>query len=309
MAGLGAFFVHAHDAVGTGAREPSVRGVPLLVLAAAGRRGFRPIAVGVSVVAALNLNLFYGFGDGIGYALPRAITIIDPTVIAARQRFLLRHAAPGNAPANAPLHARPACSGLPRLPHSAGAEQSPPAPTSTNEEGDRAKNGPESRDQRRADVISPSVTSRANNAECGIATRSSTGGSTIQPAPPVQAASCPPAATVGEPADLPMPSKMKKIPTAIRRMARPVPWRSMATTCCRALERADDDHRLLRRTRVVARIHRFAHARDGLHAVAGVQAWRVDHVAVPWAIGKARRLDQVALGHDQPAVDRRQILG
>ena len=57
--------------------------VPLLVLAAAGRPGFRPIAVGVSVVAALNLNLFYGFGDGIGYALPRAITIIDLTVIVA----------------------------------------------------------------------------------------------------------------------------------------------------------------------------------------------------------------------------------
>ncbi len=34
-------------------------------------------------MAALNLNLFYGFGDGIGYALPRAITIIDLTVIVA----------------------------------------------------------------------------------------------------------------------------------------------------------------------------------------------------------------------------------
>jgi hypothetical protein len=39
--------------------------------------------VGVSAVVALNLNLFYGFGDGIGYALPRGVTIIDVTVIVA----------------------------------------------------------------------------------------------------------------------------------------------------------------------------------------------------------------------------------
>jgi len=32
---------------------------------------------------ALNLNLFYGFGDGVGYALPRGITIVDLTVILA----------------------------------------------------------------------------------------------------------------------------------------------------------------------------------------------------------------------------------
>jgi hypothetical protein len=63
--------------------------VPLLVLAAAGRPGFRPIAAGVSAVVALNLNLFYGFGDGIGYALPRAITIIDLTVIVALFNCLL----------------------------------------------------------------------------------------------------------------------------------------------------------------------------------------------------------------------------
>jgi hypothetical protein len=53
------------------------------VLASAGRRAFRPICIGVSAVAALNLNLFYGFGDGIGYALPRGLTIVDVTVIVA----------------------------------------------------------------------------------------------------------------------------------------------------------------------------------------------------------------------------------
>ena len=57
--------------------------MPLLVLASAGRRAFLPIAAGVSAIVALNLNLFYGFGDGIGYALPRAITVVDLTVILA----------------------------------------------------------------------------------------------------------------------------------------------------------------------------------------------------------------------------------
>ena len=48
-----------------------------------------PIAVGVSAVVALNLNLFYGFGDGIGYALPRAITVVDATVVVALAQLLL----------------------------------------------------------------------------------------------------------------------------------------------------------------------------------------------------------------------------
>jgi len=65
------------------------------VLASAGRRAFAPICVGVSAVVALNLNVFYGFGDGIGYALPRGITVIDITVILALvNSFLLSwHAA------------------------------------------------------------------------------------------------------------------------------------------------------------------------------------------------------------------------
>jgi hypothetical protein len=84
FAAVGAFCVHAYATLSAQVHENHLfAAVPLLVLAAAGRRGFRPIAVGVSVVAALNLNLFYGFGDGIGYALPRAITIIDLTVLVA----------------------------------------------------------------------------------------------------------------------------------------------------------------------------------------------------------------------------------
>jgi hypothetical protein len=84
FAGLAGFLVHAYATLSAQVHENHLfAAVPLLLLAAAGRRGFRPIAVGVSLVVALNLNLFYGFGDGIGYALPRAITIVDLTIIVA----------------------------------------------------------------------------------------------------------------------------------------------------------------------------------------------------------------------------------
>ena len=84
LAGVGAFLVHAYATLSAQVHENHLfAAVPLLVLASAGRRAFRPICLGVSAVVALNLNLFYGFGDGIGYALPRAITIVDLTVIVA----------------------------------------------------------------------------------------------------------------------------------------------------------------------------------------------------------------------------------
>ncbi len=35
----------------------------------------------LSVIAALNLKLFYGFGDGVGYGFPRSLTVIDATVV------------------------------------------------------------------------------------------------------------------------------------------------------------------------------------------------------------------------------------
>jgi hypothetical protein len=90
LAGLAGFLVHAYATLSAQVHENHLfAAVPLLVLAAAGRPGFRPIGAGVSAVVALNLNLFYGFGDGIGYALPRAITIIDLTVIVALFNCLL----------------------------------------------------------------------------------------------------------------------------------------------------------------------------------------------------------------------------
>jgi hypothetical protein len=84
LAGVAAFLVHAYATLSAQVHENHLfAAVPLLVLASAGRRAFWPICLGVSAVVALNLNLFYGFGDGIGFALPRAITIVDLTVIVA----------------------------------------------------------------------------------------------------------------------------------------------------------------------------------------------------------------------------------
>ena len=84
LAAVGAFVVHAYATLSAQVHENHLfAAVPLLVLASAGRRAFRPVCVGVSAVVALNLNLFYGFGDGVGYAVPRGLTVIDVTVIVA----------------------------------------------------------------------------------------------------------------------------------------------------------------------------------------------------------------------------------
>jgi hypothetical protein len=84
LAAVAAFCVHAYATLSAQVHENHLfAAVPLLVLASAGRPAFRPIAIGLSAVVALNLNLFYGFGDGIGFALPRTMTIVDATVVLA----------------------------------------------------------------------------------------------------------------------------------------------------------------------------------------------------------------------------------
>jgi hypothetical protein len=90
LAGLAAFLVHAYATLSAQVHENHLyAAVPFLVLASAGRRAFLPIAIGVSLVVSLNLNLFYGFGEGVGYALPRAMTIVDATVLVAVVNCLL----------------------------------------------------------------------------------------------------------------------------------------------------------------------------------------------------------------------------
>lgn len=84
VAALAAFIVHAYATLSAQVHENHLfAAVPFLVLAAAGLPTLRPICVFLSAIVALNLNLFYGFGEGIGYALPRAVTVIDATILLA----------------------------------------------------------------------------------------------------------------------------------------------------------------------------------------------------------------------------------
>jgi hypothetical protein len=84
LAAAGAFVVHAYATLSAQVHENHLfAAVPFLVLAAAGRRALWPICAAVSAIVALNLNMFYGFGNGVGYGLPRTITIIDASVVLA----------------------------------------------------------------------------------------------------------------------------------------------------------------------------------------------------------------------------------
>ena len=84
MAAVGAFTTHAYATLSAQVHENHLyAALPLLTLASAGRPAFRPVLLVVSAIFALNLNLFYGFGEDVGYALPRGITVIDATVVLA----------------------------------------------------------------------------------------------------------------------------------------------------------------------------------------------------------------------------------
>jgi len=85
LAAVGGFAVHAYATLSAQVHENHLfAAVPLLVIAAAGRRRFAPVMWTISAVLALNLNLFYGISEYIdGYAVPRTLTVIDLTVIVA----------------------------------------------------------------------------------------------------------------------------------------------------------------------------------------------------------------------------------
>jgi hypothetical protein len=79
---LAAFTVHAVFVFGVGVHEHhQLLMVPLLALAAALRPRLRALFAAVSVICALNMNLFYGLGRGWPYALPRMATGLDATVL------------------------------------------------------------------------------------------------------------------------------------------------------------------------------------------------------------------------------------
>lgn len=84
VAGVGAFLLHAYATLSAQVHENHAFAVvPLLILAAAGRPAYRPIAIAMTAIVALNLNLFYGFGNGVGFAIPRSVTIVDASVVLA----------------------------------------------------------------------------------------------------------------------------------------------------------------------------------------------------------------------------------
>jgi hypothetical protein len=83
-AALGAFTIHVFFVLSPGLQEHHQSfEVPLLVLAAALRPGFRLLFVAVSGIVALNINYLYGASLGMGWSVPRMITGVDISVVLA----------------------------------------------------------------------------------------------------------------------------------------------------------------------------------------------------------------------------------
>ena len=81
-AALAALTVHAYFTLGVAVHENHILlAVPLLAVAGAQHPRFRGLFVVVSIVAALGMNMFYGLGRGIGWAVPRGITGVDLSVV------------------------------------------------------------------------------------------------------------------------------------------------------------------------------------------------------------------------------------
>ena len=76
-----AFVVHAFFVLSVGVHEHHMMlAVPLLALAAALRPTLRPLFWTISGIVALNMNLFYGIGYGLGWSFPRGVLLVDLTV-------------------------------------------------------------------------------------------------------------------------------------------------------------------------------------------------------------------------------------
>lgn len=81
-AALAAFTVLTYFTLAIGVHENHIiLALPFLLLASIQRAEFRPLFVGLSLTAALNMNVFYGLGRGVGWALPRTATIVDTSVL------------------------------------------------------------------------------------------------------------------------------------------------------------------------------------------------------------------------------------
>ena len=76
-----AFIVHAFFVLSVGVHEHHMMlAVPLLALAAGIRPSLRPLFWIISTIVALNMNLFYGIGMGLGWSVPRGILLVDLSV-------------------------------------------------------------------------------------------------------------------------------------------------------------------------------------------------------------------------------------
>jgi hypothetical protein len=81
-AALGAFLVHAYATLSVQVHENHLfAALPVLAMAAAGRPRLRPVLIVVSAIFALNLNMFYGISEDVGYAVPRSLTPVDLSVV------------------------------------------------------------------------------------------------------------------------------------------------------------------------------------------------------------------------------------
>jgi hypothetical protein len=77
-----AFIVHAFFVLSVGVHEHHMMlAVPLLALAAGLRPRLRPLFWTISAIVALNMNLFYGIGLGLGWSPPRGLLLIDLSVL------------------------------------------------------------------------------------------------------------------------------------------------------------------------------------------------------------------------------------
>jgi hypothetical protein len=84
LAALAAFLVHAYATLSAQVHENHLYAAgPLLAIASVGRPRLVPIYLVLSAIVALNLNLFYGISEDLGYAIPRSLLVIDMTVILA----------------------------------------------------------------------------------------------------------------------------------------------------------------------------------------------------------------------------------
>lgn len=83
-AALGAFIVHAYYMWTVPVHENHLYlAVPLALVAAIALGPYRRLAWAIGVQQALNLFLFYGISEGIGWLPPRDLTVVDTTVVLA----------------------------------------------------------------------------------------------------------------------------------------------------------------------------------------------------------------------------------